>query len=110
MARTLGNWPAGKIKWTWDESFHRAGFDSGGNAIPEAIEEVLRAAGCANVAYAYGGSRHNHHIRSLTLPDGAGELTFDGRTVNPTTALPKTIVDSLSAQFGAPSETLWLDE
>jgi hypothetical protein len=100
----LANWRF-QQRFTWGEAFHRHGFDSGANAIPEEIEEVLRQAGCSQVTFAWGGSRWNHHIAALALPDGA-IVRFDGKTIDPKLALPAAIVEALTARFGPPGESL----
>jgi hypothetical protein len=100
---SLAHWPS-RDRWTWDEAFHRDGFQAG-NIHSEDVEAVLREAGCTNVFIKWGGSRTNHYIAGLTLPDGA-RLAFDGRTVDPSAVLPAEIVDALTARFGPPGESL----
>jgi hypothetical protein len=84
---------------TWDEAFHRAGFDYGHGGIhSEIVEAALRRYGCTYVVIAWGGSRKNHYISRLVTAGGE-LLTFDGVT-NPATKLPAEIVAALNQEFG----------
>ena len=102
--RPLASWRF-RQRFTWDEAFHQHGFDSGANAISEEIEQTLRQAGCSNISFAWGGSRRNHHIASLTLPDGR-EVKFDGRTTDPKAILSAAVIEALIARFGSAGEGL----